>query len=416
MYPYQPLLSENHIRLLLLKPLAPFFNQKSQPICATLHQVELGSKVSSTRPYKALSYEWVVRKEQSGDGWHVHEEQNVVNPTSLLDGHTVHIGENLYNALKSIRHLKGEMGGSDLWLWVDALCINQGDIQERGHQVRLMKRIYETAEMVLVWLGMGNDLAHLATKVLNLEADELQDRVAMEDLECDKLHGIRQICEMGYWRRVWILQEVVLARNYMVICNQDFVTMDRFERSLALLCKHVWTTKFREFLLWLPESPAQEIMALRSSRGAASSLIQWVRICVRCWFGATDPRDYVYALLGILDDCEGKIEPDYSRSAREVYSSAIAVIGNKAEGYNESLCGSFAELMGLDWDVGREVWEEVCGRKAKGEVDVKAEEEVDGKAEEDVGRGVESVMAASLHASREKLPSYFDASLAPLRF
>ncbi|EGO56402.1 hypothetical protein NEUTE1DRAFT_23962, partial [Neurospora tetrasperma FGSC 2508] len=323
-YPYQPLLSENHIRLLLLEPLAPSSTQKSQPICATLHQVELDSKSLSTRPYKALSYEWVVRNEQSGHEWRVHEEQNEVNPTILLDGHIVHIGENLYNALGSIRRLKGAIGGSDLWLWVDALCINQGDVQERGHQVRLMKRIYETAEMVLVWLGMGNDLTHLATKVLNLEADELQDRVAMERLERDELHGIQQICEMGYWRRVWILQEVVLARNYMVICNQDFVTMDKFQRALALLCKHTWKTKLREFVLWLPESPAQEIMALRSSRGTSSSLIQWVRICVRCRFGATEPRDHVYALLGISDDCEGKIEPDYSRSVRKVYSSAIA--------------------------------------------------------------------------------------------
>lgn len=362
-YPYQPLLSENHIRLLLLEPLAPSSNQKSQPICATLHQVELDPESSSTRPYKALSYEWVVREKENGDELDVHEEQNVVNPTILLDGHVVHIGENLYNALKSIRHLKGEIGGSDLWLWVDALCINQSDVQERGHQVRLTKRIYETAEMVLVWLGMGNDLTHLATKVLNVEADELQDRVARERLERDELHGIQQICEMGYWRRVWILQEIVLARDYMVICNQDFVTMNILERALALLCKHTWKTKLRELVLWLPESPAQEIMTLRSSRGIASSLIEWVRICVRCRFGATDPRDYVYALLGISDDCEGKTEPDYSRSAREVYSSAVAVIANKAEGYNEILCGSFAELMGLRWDVGRAVWEEVCGRK-----------------------------------------------------
>ncbi|KAK3490900.1 heterokaryon incompatibility protein-domain-containing protein [Neurospora hispaniola] len=349
-YPYQPLLSENHIRLLLLEPLAPSSTQKSQPICATLHQVELDSKSLSTRPYKALSYEWVVRNEQSGHKWRVHEEQNEVNPTILLNGHIVHIGENLYNALRSIRHLDGEIGGSHLWLWVDALCINQGDVQERGRQVRSMKRIYESAEMVLVWLGMGNDLTHSATKILNLEVSELRYRFVWDTDERDELRGIRQICEMGYWRRVWILQEVVLARNYMVICNQDFVTMNRFERALALLCKHTWKTKLRELVLWLPESPAQEIMTLRSSRGTASSLIQWVKICVRCRFGATDPRDYVYALLGLSDDCEGKIEPDYSRSAREVYSSTVALSGKRSI-YSQSVRGSGWSFLG-DIDIG----------------------------------------------------------------
>lgn len=46
-------------------------------------------------------------------------------------------------------------------------------------------------------------------------------------------------------------------------------------------------------------------------------------------FMATDPRDLVYALLEISEDCEGRIEPDYSKSAEEVYSSVLTMSYSK---------------------------------------------------------------------------------------
>ncbi|KAK3345337.1 heterokaryon incompatibility protein-domain-containing protein [Neurospora tetraspora] len=370
-YPYRPLLSENQIRLLLLEPLAPGPTQDSQPICATLHHVEFDSESLSTRPYKALSYEWEVRKYQFGKDYYypflmideyeesIRKEPKNVNPAILLDGHTVHIGKNLYHALKSIRHLENGTGDkSSLWLWVDTLCINQSDIQERGHQVRLMKRIYETAEMVLMWLGRGNTLTRMGMVAMNMEPDDFEKLVAREGLIWGELEGIRRICDMGYWRRVWILQEVVLARDYLVICNQDFISMEKFERALRVLCQHAlnWRGFLRGLINRLPKTPAQEIITWRNTKGTTSPLIEWLKICVRCGFESTDQRDYVYALLGISDDCKGKIEPNYSRSAEEVYSSAIALIEDKAKGYNAIFCTNLAEFMGLDkWEATREV-------------------------------------------------------------
>ena len=387
-YLYQPLLSENQIRLLLLKRLAPSSTQDSQPICATLHHVEFDSESLNSRLYRALSYEWEIREQNQRYKGETKEEyeqrlhekqaeaqpgatkmQSEEKPTIVLDGYTLTIGENLYNALRSIRNL--DIYGDEtpsLWLWVDALCINQNDVQERGHQVRLMKRIYETAEMVLVWLGTGDGWTHAAMEAMNMEPGAFEDHVSREALGYSVLRGIRQLCEMGYWRRVWILQEVVLARNYVVICNQDFVSMDNFERALGVLCQDVWNVSrdTRNCVLWLPESPANEIIAWRKSKGKSSPLAGWVRICVRCYFKATEPRDYVYALLGISDDCEGWIVPDYTLSVTEVYSLAIRLIFNEAGWYNESLGGTFAALMGLKWETGRRVWEEMCIQKEGG--------------------------------------------------
>ncbi|KAK1777873.1 heterokaryon incompatibility protein-domain-containing protein [Copromyces sp. CBS 386.78] len=313
------------------------------------------------------------------------EERNVVvNPTMLLDGHTVLIGENLYNGLKSIRHLKSEICDSNLWLWVDALCINQSDVQEKGHQVRLMRQIYEAAEMVLVWLGTGDRHIRDAMKVLNLEAGEFEDHVFRGRLTEHEMMGISGISEMSYWQRVWILQEVVLATNYLVVCGNAYVTMENFERALSILCDPKWQIHDdrSEALLrrrvGLERSPAKKIITQRDVQGRTSPLYKWLLICTECFFGATDPRDFVYALLGISDNCEGKIEPDYSRSAREVYCSAIAV--NKAERYNPYMWDKLAHMMGLDV-VADQVWEEVCGREIEQRASWRKKEEASATSE-----------------------------------
>jgi hypothetical protein len=58
------------------------------------------------------------------------------------------ITRNLEAALRHIRHEHHPR-----ILWVDAVCINQGDISKRGHQVRLMRSIYKNATKVLIWIG-----------------------------------------------------------------------------------------------------------------------------------------------------------------------------------------------------------------------------------------------------------------------
>jgi hypothetical protein len=39
------------------------------------------------------------------------------------------------------------------WLWIDQISINQGDLQERSHQVQLMPKIYKRAIRTVIWLG-----------------------------------------------------------------------------------------------------------------------------------------------------------------------------------------------------------------------------------------------------------------------
>jgi hypothetical protein len=61
------------------------------------------------------------------------------------------VTRNLYDALERLHHMQIPR------LWVDALCINQEDNQERGHQVQLMKLIYSRAKSVVAWIGKSSE-------------------------------------------------------------------------------------------------------------------------------------------------------------------------------------------------------------------------------------------------------------------
>ena len=92
-------------------------------------------------------------------------------------------------------------------LWIDALCINQDDIEERSQQVRLMGKIYRRAKVVLAYLGHGQ---HSIERVLKLFQN------------VKNLHGMEQddkqlLAGLAYFKHQWIKQEVLLARGVTLL-------------------------------------------------------------------------------------------------------------------------------------------------------------------------------------------------------
>ena len=122
---YRPLeLSNRSIRVLTLLP-----DSRSSKLSCLLRSVSL----DNAPIFCALSYTW---GDQS-------------NPTPILvNGQTFQIGTNLEQALLRLRKKTFSRD-----LWIDAVCINQQDIEERGSQVSLMRDVYEQASDVLIWLG-----------------------------------------------------------------------------------------------------------------------------------------------------------------------------------------------------------------------------------------------------------------------
>ena len=152
-YTYESLQDQpsNTIRLISLKP-----GDKNDTIRCDLTTVQL----SRSFKYSALSYVW-------GE-----QQRSLI---ILVNGKTLRIGVNLWYFLKRIRH--PVLG---IRIWTDAICINQQDLNERGHQVRLMGDIYRNAYTVFAWLGEDT---HGARALLGTAASTQTFRALVMDHE-----------------------------------------------------------------------------------------------------------------------------------------------------------------------------------------------------------------------------------------
>ena len=138
----------------------------------------------------------------------------------LLDGQTIQVRDNLWqfiNYVASLPKLK------KISFWIDALCIDQQDIKDRNKQVRQMGEIYARAEKVIVWLGIVSDEVDAFASALSRSCVN-GARLQPGDIRALPFCATSTvaICQMPYWTRTWIVQEVLLARNVEVVCNGHY--------------------------------------------------------------------------------------------------------------------------------------------------------------------------------------------------
>jgi hypothetical protein len=125
------------IRLLRLLPSKSNGNLNDIPACQIFR-----ASLHDDRKFAALSYRW-------GDT----EDSRII----LLQNCPVSVTRNLYDAIMALRALEGPV-----IVWIDFLCIDQGNEIEREQQVQLMSTIYKHAWRVIGWLGDRNDDSYLA--------------------------------------------------------------------------------------------------------------------------------------------------------------------------------------------------------------------------------------------------------------
>ena len=131
---YHPLDStKREIRLVTLKAGA-----EPDQLACQLMSVSLNGSTS----YYALSYVW-------GDP---NDRESI-----FLNGHAFEVTHNLAIALRYLRNPR-----DDRVFWIDAICIDQRNLDERSAQVRIMKDIYQSAEKVVSWLGERDDSSEAA--------------------------------------------------------------------------------------------------------------------------------------------------------------------------------------------------------------------------------------------------------------
>ena len=124
------------------------------------------------------------------------------------------------------------------YLWIDALCVDQGSNSERNHQVAMMGQIYSKAAKVIAWLGVGpTEMVEAVEKIRVGEDNAFKyERVLHE----------RVFASAEYWRRAWIAQEFVLAQRLEIRCGHAIV--ESFSGSIGINAGPYMKTS--EFVGW----------------------------------------------------------------------------------------------------------------------------------------------------------------------
>ncbi|KAI0412591.1 HET-domain-containing protein [Xylaria grammica] len=270
---------QSDIRLLYLSP-----GEFEQDIQCTISVHD----ISSRPEYEAISYTWA--DEDCND--------DLCN-TIFVSGQPLSVTRNCELALKRIRR-----SHSIRVVWIDAVCINQNDTNERGHQVRLMPQIYSTAQGVLIYIGEEADQSDLCLSALG-------SKTMPEFSEARYLTlGImlERLLERRYFSRVWVLQEVALARTAMVICGHRKI-------GWTQLCNIELETPALQRVVQRSPVLKMKETALYTTPGRLIDLLDISRGCK-----ANDPRDKVYAILGLVIDRDSRgLAADYSLCVKDLY-------------------------------------------------------------------------------------------------
>lgn len=201
-------------------------------------------------------------------------------------------------------------------IWVDALCINQSDVEERGRQVAKMGQIYEHCTRVIVYLG--SDLAPILPEgsfpsrhpLRRLENGSVVPKQSSSQILREVT--LENLLKRQYFNRIWVIQELLLAPGAVIrVGDVDFWTdsnpwptnVTRWELLPAGWIQYMGKGQFVKQQL-------QDILQLTSSSRAS------------------DPRDKLFGLLGLMEsqaeEEQASWVPDYSLSSQHVFVGLFA--------------------------------------------------------------------------------------------
>jgi hypothetical protein len=262
-------------------------------------------------PYIALSYTWGTT-----------DNLKAIN----IQGQPYTVRRNLFEFLETYSKILSRGPGSfNLskpllpYLWIDQLCINQKDTRERSSQTRMMCTIYQQAALVVAWLenaGRETDDAFFAIEQLRPQR-----------------HPLLQLASHQYWSRLWIVQELLLAKIILVVTKNwtlPFAKLSHYHLHWGSDVDrpgshdppitdyhHLLRLRKLETYIMARQKIDHEVVASRLSFDQA--------IRQFCDNKCADSRDKVYGLLGVMKD-EQIVRIDYTKSVRGVFDDAIRVM------------------------------------------------------------------------------------------
>jgi hypothetical protein len=281
-YRYTPLRCEGlEIRLVVLFP-----GQESDDIHCDLIHVNLDDQPV----YEAVSYTWATDGDAS------------LSQSIQCQRHTLGVTKNCEAVLRYLRRQ-----GRNRLLWIDAICINQADTAERNHQVKAMASIYSSASQVLAYLGPVSKAHRQAIhRVMGYLGDSSTGSY-LNAIFVGRVN-VEIFLSQPYFDRVWVLQEISLARLVTLIAGDREIQWNAITvEKIIRLCAAIRTPALSIFQ-WVPSSRPEEndlLYTLHKSRNCSSS----------------DPRDKVFGVLGLarFEKASGLLV-DYTLTPAEVFT------------------------------------------------------------------------------------------------
>ena len=302
---YIPLEPERSlIRLVTIHPK----DQVSQQIKCDLETYLLDEQPG----YEALSYVW-------GDEGHDKE--------ILLNGQVFPVRRNLAFALKDLR-----LADQPRRLWIDAICINQGDHEERSSQVLLMRHIYKYASRVVVSPGINTsenvsalNLLRSVNEMIKTDEDETPSQSDLAKLrnylDTDILakeglsHLFHNLLRQAWWGRVWVIQEVAVSSRATVVIGESELKWSSLCYAITIIIlTGVLPTELDSPMLTNELSNINQLsnVELLRRRVKQGSLLSISTLVAGNRQAATDPRDLVYAFVGLAKECDDPLlTPNY---------------------------------------------------------------------------------------------------------
>jgi hypothetical protein len=227
-YIYQPL-PPSSIRLVNILPGSPGTELHCEITFehfpnASVNRSQLFLNSETSVPYEALSYTWG----ENEFPYHIN-----------CGGSQISITQNLSDALHQLRKQDTKR-----ILWIDAVCINQDDKEEKKHQIPLMKYIYARAACVIIWLGLSDEFTvdalllidraakllreetrqhfprsqHLVRETANDEKNKKRELPLFSEPE--KWRPLLELLSRPWFGRAWVFQESAMASSAIAVVGE----------------------------------------------------------------------------------------------------------------------------------------------------------------------------------------------------
>ena len=329
-------LKDGEVRVINLKP-----GVGIERISGSLEVINVKDSVPGQ--YSALSYCWGPESQ----------------PRSLafLDDQAFEVRQNLFEALQHLRYPDRPRR-----LWIDAICINQDDNDEKKMQIPLMSLVYARAATVEIWLGTAEDdgepgLKYLASK--NVEASATVEKVC----------AVIDLLQRPWFSRVWVMQELILSapNAAYVNCGTARVPWDSFsDGMMELVSSNCLQTAFHRGLSpqatdaqrMVPSPPHLSSIQASILRNLLSNVVgtHGMSIMMLCglrkvqssrmaeskpklttstgavlrnsrYATATVPKDKLYGICGLLNESVAdELIKSYQKTAEEAFFAATLQI------------------------------------------------------------------------------------------